>query len=276
MATAMHVMDVSEATFEREVINGSREMPVVVDFWAPWCGPCRTLGPTLEKLAAEYNGQFRLVKVNVDENQGLAIRFSVQGIPAVKAFRDGKVAAEFVGAQPEPQVRQFIKKLVPNPAKQTAAAGTDLLTGHRWPEAEAAYRTALQGGGDGAARLGLGKALLAQGKGQDAGRALEGVQEGPETITADKLRRLVRWLGEKTGDPVTADETADAHFTQARTAAQAGDVRMALDGLLAVIRRDKRYCEGEAQQLLLAYFELLSDADPWTREYRSKLTALLF
>jgi putative thioredoxin len=276
MAASTHVVDVSEATFERDVINASRQTPVVVDFWAPWCGPCRTLGPTLEKLAAEANGQFRLVKVNVDNNQSLAMRYNVQGIPAVKAFRDGKVVAEFVGAQPEAQVRQFIKKLAPAKEEQAVDLAAGLLAAHRWGEAERAYRRLPQNG-SGAAALGLAKALLAQGKGEEAGRALDTLKDGAEAATAEKLRALARWLippAERTAqeDP----NTAAAIFAKAGEVAARGDIQAALEGLLAVLRRDKRFHAGEAQKLMLAYFEILGDADPLTRQYRSRLTSVLF
>jgi putative thioredoxin len=278
MATAAHVTDVSEATFERDVINASRQTPIVVDFWAPWCGPCRTLGPTLEKLAAEAKGGFRLVKVNVDQNQGLAMRFNVQGIPAVKAFRDGKVVAEFVGAQPEAQVRQFIKKLGPAPADQVADdGGAGLLAAHRWADAERAFRRTAQGGAPAAASLGLAKALIAQGKGEDAGRVLEPIKDGAEGAAAEKLRAASAWLvSTRTGQPAADPNSADALFAKAGAVAARGDIQAALEGLLAVLRRDKRYRSGEAQRIMLAYFDILGDADPLTREYRGKLASVLF
>jgi putative thioredoxin len=279
MAQSPHIIDVNEATFEAEVIGRSRQTPVVVDFWAPWCGPCRMLGPTLEKLAKEANGAWTLAKVNTDENQGLAMRFGIQGIPAVKAFRDGKVAAEFVGALPEPQVRQFITKLGAAPATGAGEAdeAAQLLRERRWAEAEAALRRPRIGGNPAAVTLGLAKALLAQGKAREAEPVLDAIKDGPEFVAAEKLRPLARYLiASSSVEDVAGADTPAAHFFRAGRVLKEGSVIAALEEMLAVLRKDKRYRDGEARLVSLGLLELLDDADPQKREYLNKLASVLF
>jgi putative thioredoxin len=279
MAQSPNIIDVNEATFEADVIGRSRQMPVVVDFWAPWCGPCRMLGPTLEKLAKEANGAWTLAKVNTDENQGLAMRFGIQGIPAVKAFRDGKVAAEFVGALPEPQVRQFIAKLgaAPGAGNLVADEAAQLLRERRWAEAEATLRRPRIGGSPAAVALGLAKALLAQGKAREAEPVLDGIKDGPEFASAEKLRPLARYLiASGSVEDVAGADTPAAHFFRAARVLKEGSVIAALEEMLAVLRKDKRYRDGEARLVSLGLLELLDDADPQKREYLNKLASVLF
>jgi putative thioredoxin len=272
------IMDVSQATFQAEVVEHSASQPVVVDFWAPWCAPCRTLGPTLERLTKEAKGAFRLAKLNVDDSPEIAMRYDVQGIPAVKAFRDGRVVAEFVGAQAEPAVRQFLKKVAPDKGDQFLANAGAMLGAHRWAEAETGYQQILAGNpANGPAALGLLKALLAQGKSADAERLLGSFPNGREAGDAERLRPLARYLVEAERGPDCPDaQNLDAEYCRAGKRIASGDLQGAMDAILTVLRRDKRFRQDEPRLVMLGIFEVLGDQDPLTRDYRSRLASVLF
>ncbi len=272
------IVDVSEANFEFEVLAYSQQTPVVVDFWAEWCVPCRTLGPILERLAEEANGGFRLARLNVDQNPNLAMRYNVRGIPAVKAFRDGKIVSEFTGALPEPRVREFIRPLVPSAADLLLEKAESMVRLGQWKTAEQTYRkvTAEQPANP-TALLGLAKSLLMTGQVEASLVILQRFPPSREYAAAETLRPLAEDLHRLQSSPASSnDDPLDAAYDRALRLVLRGNLEAAMDGLLDILRQDKRYRGGAARKALLALFELLGDENPVTRQYRNELASVLF
>ncbi len=284
MSPESYILDVSEANFETDVITQSAARPVLVDFWAPWCAPCRTLGPLLEKLAAEAKGAFVLAKLNVDDSPDLATQYGVQGIPVVKAFRDGQVVDEFTGAQPEAKVRAFVRQVAPTGADRALAEAQSLLSIRQWAKAEAGFRRALADqpasgpatlGGQ--ATLGLTKALLAQGRGCEAQSLLEDFPRSDAIAQAEKLLPLAQLLCEiESPDNPLDGSDLDAQYYQSARLLARGQLEAGMDGLLDVLRQDKRYRKGRPRLVMLGLFELLGEDDATTRAYRGELASVLF
>ncbi len=282
MKSSGFIVDVSEADFEFEVLAYSQQVPVIVDFWAEWCGPCKVLGPLLEKLAEEGNGSFRLAKVDVDENPNLAMRFNVRGIPTVKAFRDGNVISEFTGARPEPLVREFIRSLAPSQSDLTLEKGVSYLHQLLPEKAETAFRSVLENMPQNpAAMLGLAKSLLLQGCGAESRKLLRSIPASREYSKAEMLLPLASALEdlEEKDFQILSDENDDpleASYFNALRLVTRGNIPASLDGFLEILQQDKRYRGGEAHKIVLGLLELISEDEDLARQYRSELASVLF
>jgi putative thioredoxin len=247
-STAAYVIDVTDQTFAAEVLERSKVVPVVVDFWAAWCGPCRMLGPILERLAQEFGGKFILAKLDVDGNPNSAMQYRVQGIPAVKAFIDGKVFNEFTGALPEPQVRKFLEGLIPSEADLLARQGYEWEIYGQPAMAEENYKGALAKEPDHyPAKVGLGRVLLGEGKIEEGLLVLEsipaGVQERPAAdalIATAQFRRHAAGQNEAALRAKIEAEPNDLSARYALANLLAADQRFeeALAAFLEVIRRN--------------------------------------
>lgn len=273
-----YVINVTELNFEYEVVAYSQNIPVLVDFWAEWCQPCKILGPVLEKIVNEANGNLRLAKVNIDQNSNLAMQFNVRSIPTVKAFINGQVAAEFAGAQPESRLRDFISSLTPpSPIDLDIEKGQGLLLGQNWNEAESVLRKALEQKPESVSiQLGLAKALLALNQPEEALELLKTIPSGREFNQAQLLLPYANCLIEYQQDLLPDETNLDAIFKNSLRLASQRKFPIALDGLLDILREDKRYQVGLAKQIILAILEIMGEEDPQTREYRTELASVLF
>lgn len=255
----MPAKDVSEADFTTEVVERSYERPVVVDFWAEWCAPCRQLGPVLERTADAHAGDVELVKVDVDANPQIAAAFGIQGIPAVKAFHDGAVVSEFVGNYPEEAVKRFFETLLPTEADRLAASGDATRD---QDEAERLYRAALDSERDNRhAILGLAPLLAERGTFDEARDLLARL---PEDADVRRLRAQVE-LAEAAAEASPEDPLA--------AAASDGDWEPVLERLLEEVRSGGG---DDARQRMIDVFEILGPNDPLTVKYRAALASALF
>jgi len=243
-------MDVTARSFDAEVIEASRHLPVIVDFWAPWCGPCRMLGPILEKLAREFAGRVKVVKVNADENLELSARYGVRSIPDVRAFRDGRPVAQFLGALPESEVRRFIETLLPSPSEEALARAEAFFAEQRYDEAE---------------------------------RELDRVAYDPELEPrVEALRQGIAFARAGANETELRARVAanpadlEARFALAGACAARRAWREAMDELLEILRRDRGWKDGEARKRMLAIFNLAKDEPELVADYRRRLASALY
>jgi putative thioredoxin len=277
MMASEHIISVSEADFEYQVIEFSKQMPVVVDFWAEWCGPCKTLGPILERITDEAKGAFRLAKVDVDQNPNLALRFNVRSIPSVKAFRDGQLVAEFVGLQPESRIREFLRNLAPSEHDLVLEKAISQLEQEQWEDAETSLREFLKKNPNNpAGLLGLARSLLAQGLVEEPARILSAFPASKEYNTAQVLHPLVKALTEFKDLPGYSENPLEAAYINALRLIKLGNFEAAMDGLLDILRQDKRYRDDGVRKVLLGLFEVLGPKNYLTRQYRNELALVLF
>ena len=279
----MHTIDANQTNFDSAVIQASSNTPVVVDFWAPWCAPCRALGPILEKLAAEYDGRFVLAKVNSDENPELAARYGVRGIPNVKAFVAGEVVDEFSGAVPESAVRRFIENIVPSPADELRLQA---LTAHRNDndvEAALALLDQAQKLDPDSEEIKVDRAGLFVATGRLAEARALIASLAPLTQMDDSVKELEARIDLAEGAAGASSEEAllkriqaderdlDARLQLAHVYVGRGEYRKALEHLLAIVERDRKFGDDAARKTMLKVFELLGGQGELVSEFRKRL-----
>jgi putative thioredoxin len=282
----MFSFDVSTQNFKDIVIDSSFKNPVVVDFWAPWCGPCKMLKPILEKLAEEYQGKFVLAKINSDENQELAAQFGVRGIPSVKAIRDGKIVDEFSGALPENAVREWLDRLIPSPSEELRTQAQQTYAQGNAEQALQLLQQALQLDSDNhAAKIDIATILASQNNYQDAKAILDELPANSkldERVTklitqievAEKSQHLegedtlLEKISANPDDLQARTDLANVHISQQQYAD-------AIEQCFEIIKRDREFQDDIGRKTVVSIFNILNNEGDIVREYRRKLASLL-
>lgn len=285
--TTKFVVDLKQDQFESEVVERSRTTPVLVDFWAPWCGPCHSLSPVLEKLADEFAGAFLLAKINTDENPDLALAFQIRSIPQVVLFQEGQAVDQFSGVLPEAEIRQFLKPYCPSEVdKLFAGAQGKLETGQKSEARDLLQQVVDREPQHWAARLALAKLLIGE---QQLEQARSHLQPIPfladEREAADRLRQVIGFHADcETAGGLTAlrsrlesnPKDLAARMSLASCLAATGQYREALEEFLAVVARDKHYREDSARKAMLAVFSLVGERSDLAEEFRGRLARTLY
>jgi putative thioredoxin len=284
VASGSGILEVSDATFYQQVLVRSHELPVVVDFWAPWCGPCRQLAPILERIAASAAGRFAVAKLNIDESPAVARQYGVQSIPLVVAFREGQPVDQFLGLQPEAAVREFVARLEPSAADRLVSEAAKLAEQGEKASAEVKYRAALEAEPRHArALLELARLLGARGELEPAQALLARVVPGsPVEAEVDRLSAELRMRAHGSADEGAlrqriASDSADfaARLELGRALAASQRVEEGLQLLLEVVRGSAAHVD-DARKAILDVFELLGPRHALTQQYRKQLAQALF
>jgi len=269
------IYDVSDANFEEIVIEKSYDKPVVVDFWAPWCGPCRVLKPLLEKLADEYD--YILAKINTDENPHIAQEFGVQGIPDVKLFKDGKVVDGFVGAYPEPKLREWLEKHMKSKLQQELDRAKMFILEGKREKAEGLYKELLEKYPQNKAlAIEVAKFFINEGKIDEAIKILDTIPEYQKEyyIQAQALKELAKL--KDACDNLQVENELDELYKKASCYTVDGNYEEALKLFLEILQKDKNYRDEIGRKAMITIFNILGERDPLTKEYRKKLAMVLY
>ena len=286
MNAPAHIVEIDESNAQQLLIEESMTRPVIVDFWADWCGPCKQLMPILEKLAEEYQGAFLLAKVNADEQQMLAQQLGVRSLPTVMVIKDGQPIDGFSGAQPESAVREMLDKHLPPPQAGALAEAEQLLADGDIPGALALYRSAWEESGQKLEMtLAYAAALVSANRPDEAEKVLQGVRLADQDARYEQLMAQIELGREAARSPeVEALEAAlaaspDDHATRVKLAVQLSQVsqyREALEHLLTVLRADKDFNNGEVRKVYLDTLATIGKSDPLAAEYQRKLFSLMY
>ncbi len=286
MSQSAYIADVSQNDFDQMVLQRSHQVPVLVDFWAAWCGPCQMLMPLLARLAEEYAGKFFLAKVNTDVEQGLAAQYGIRSLPTVKLFKDGRIVDDFMGVQPERTIRALLDRHIPRPSDAMIDQG---ITALRAGDAASAQRLleqvlALEPNND-RARLELAGVHIAQGRFEEATALLDGLSaDGKLDPRSAALRGRLEFARVAAAAPPVAElERAIAanpgdclaRYQLAAVRVLAGDYERALGELLEIVRRDRKFGDDAGRKAMLAVFNLLGSGEELVKKYRTLLSSAL-